>query len=158
RPAKIRSSVDLPAPFGPISPIRSPARRSRDRSANRDRGPNDLVTPCALNNTVIQNSRRRALRASVSSLCTRRALSASISFIDCRGKVKGPWDEWFVGSNGAQFGKRAYQITCPINKGSGDVIASFLITTAAASSRPTAATPRATTATLLARSRLIDGQ
>ena len=39
RPASSFSSVDLPEPFGPIRPTRSPARRSSDRSVNSGRGP-----------------------------------------------------------------------------------------------------------------------
>src|SRR5947207_7944919 len=51
--AKILRSVDLPAPLGPIRPMRSPARRSREMSVNRGRGPYALLRPCELRRTVI---------------------------------------------------------------------------------------------------------
>src|SRR5262249_30959580 len=47
RPARRRSSVDLPAPLGPTRPTRSPARRLSDRSVNSGRGPKLLVSPLA---------------------------------------------------------------------------------------------------------------
>lgn len=36
--------VDLPAPFGPISPMRSPGLICSEASSNRVRPPKDLVT------------------------------------------------------------------------------------------------------------------
>src|SRR5206468_1076174 len=50
---KILRSVDLPAPLGPIRPIRSPARRSREMSVKRGRGPYALLRDCELKRTVI---------------------------------------------------------------------------------------------------------
>src|SRR5260221_10416615 len=55
-PARILSSVDLPAPFGPIRPTFSPARRSRDRPENNGRGPKLLVRLCTLNRTAMLSS------------------------------------------------------------------------------------------------------
>ena len=47
RPASSRSSVDLPAPFGPTSPIRDPGGTTRSTSARTTWAPWDFVTPAA---------------------------------------------------------------------------------------------------------------
>src|SRR5579875_935856 len=46
-PASILSSVDLPLPFGPISPMRSPSFTVNDTSRNRIVAPNDFATDWA---------------------------------------------------------------------------------------------------------------
>src|SRR4051794_23745720 len=47
RPARIRSSVDLPPPSGPSTPIRAPAASSRSRPSSTRRPPNDFTIPRA---------------------------------------------------------------------------------------------------------------
>src|SRR2546423_14382415 len=47
RPTSSRSSVDLPAPFGPTSPIRARGGTTRLTSARTTSAPYDFVTPAA---------------------------------------------------------------------------------------------------------------
>src|SRR5437763_1292149 len=46
-PARIATSVDLPAPFGPVNAIVSPARRSTSVGSSATCLPNRRETPCA---------------------------------------------------------------------------------------------------------------
>src|SRR5208282_346382 len=48
-PRMILSSVDLPAPFGPTSPTRSPDRSVSETSSNNSRPPNDFESPATVN-------------------------------------------------------------------------------------------------------------
>src|ERR1039458_2619463 len=47
-PASTASSVDLPAPFGPIRPMRSPSDTGKLISSKRGTAPNRFDRPCAL--------------------------------------------------------------------------------------------------------------
>jgi hypothetical protein len=47
-PARIRSKVDLPDPFGPINPIRSPSEIVKETFWKSGFAPKDLVISCAL--------------------------------------------------------------------------------------------------------------
>ena len=79
----MRSSVDFPAPLGPISPTRSPARRSSDRPVNsvvERPNPNGSVDPAAARQAVGPTSApaetasptRRSLRSLAAGLGPRR--------------------------------------------------------------------------------------
>ncbi len=46
-PARIERSVDFPAPFGPIRPIRSPGSIPNERAEKRSRAPNAFDRRCA---------------------------------------------------------------------------------------------------------------
>ena len=48
-PARIRSSVDLPEPFGPMSPSLSPSDTESEISSNRGLAPKDFVNDWQLN-------------------------------------------------------------------------------------------------------------
>ena len=45
KPAMIFSSVDLPEPFGPINPSRSPSEMCMEMLENSGAAPNDLPAP-----------------------------------------------------------------------------------------------------------------
>ena len=47
-PARIRSNVDLPEPFGPISPMRSPSETLKLMFWNSGLAPKDFEMFCAL--------------------------------------------------------------------------------------------------------------
>src|SRR3954449_13445288 len=47
-PARMRSSVDLPEPLGPMSPMRLPSETVNERSRKSGTAPKLLVIPCAL--------------------------------------------------------------------------------------------------------------
>src|ERR1019366_6133715 len=47
-PARIESSVDFPAPFGPMRPMRSPESTEQAIPSNRGRGPKAFVRPAAV--------------------------------------------------------------------------------------------------------------
>jgi hypothetical protein len=47
-PARIRSNVDLPEPFGPISPMRSPSETVKDMFWKRGLAPKTFEIFCAL--------------------------------------------------------------------------------------------------------------
>jgi hypothetical protein len=48
RPCKISKSVDFPAPFGPIIPIRSPSETVNEIFRNKGATPYFFDNPCAL--------------------------------------------------------------------------------------------------------------
>ena len=48
RPARTRNSVDFPAPFGPMSPMRSPSETVKLTPSNRGRAPNEALKSCAV--------------------------------------------------------------------------------------------------------------
>src|SRR5438093_7131733 len=47
-PARILSSVDLPAPFGPMRPAWSPSKSPNESASKSDRAPYDLLTASQL--------------------------------------------------------------------------------------------------------------
>jgi hypothetical protein len=47
-PARIRNKVDLPEPFGPISPMRSPSETVKETFWNRGFAPKAFEMSCAL--------------------------------------------------------------------------------------------------------------
>src|SRR5580658_4366246 len=66
-PARTFNNVDLPAPFGPIKPIRSPSETVNEISSNRGTAPKRFDTPCAFKiggipqSTVPHRHQRRLL-------------------------------------------------------------------------------------------------
>src|SRR5215472_14322307 len=56
-PASRRSSVDLPAPFGPTSPIRARGGTTRLTSSRTTSAPYDFVTPAATSEPVRRDMR-----------------------------------------------------------------------------------------------------
>src|SRR5919202_6874701 len=62
RPARVRSRVDLPAPFTPTRPTTSPGATTRSRSENRTRAPCPAARPRATRValTVAHSPRRRS--------------------------------------------------------------------------------------------------
>ena len=54
RPARVRSSVDLPAPLTPTSPTTSPGATTRSRSSKRRRSPWPAVRSLAINVALIR--------------------------------------------------------------------------------------------------------
>src|SRR5439155_1221890 len=57
RPASRRSSVDLPAPFGPTSPIRARGGTTRLTSVRTGSAPYDFETPAATSEPVRRDMR-----------------------------------------------------------------------------------------------------
>jgi hypothetical protein len=60
RSARMRSSVDFPAPFGPTTPIRAPSATSKSSPWKTVHDPNDFSTPTRAASVVTSGARRSA--------------------------------------------------------------------------------------------------